>query len=332
MPLPRSAHLVIRAILAPGRRQSLLLIALLLLGTLLLLALSGAGTESGAAPDTETATTGMIERDLAPADPEPVTVPVAPAIDEFPTAVLPEPLPDFRAAPAQGADIVLIIDDLGNSLGAGQRALALPADITFAVLPHTPHAHTLAEQAHTRGKELMLHAPMSNLSRMPLGPGGLTPELNEEDFRHVLEESLAAVPHIKGVNNHTGSDLTARQQPMQWLMDTLGSHQLYFVDSLTTKESVAGDTAAKNGIPFLRRHVFLDHSTEPVAIDSQFRRLLDIARRDGLAVGIGHPYPQTMEYLEQVLPELDALGYRLRFVSDVLPSDGAGSGEITPGP
>jgi len=318
MPLPRAAHLVIRAVLAPGRRQAVLLIALLLLGTLLLLAFTAPGTESGADGGVEggaaPVTTGAIER--------------VPPTAERPSEPAPPPVtgpPDFEAAPASGADIVLIIDDLGNSLSAGQRALALPADITFAVLPHTPHARALARQAHASGKELMLHAPMSNLSSMPLGPGGLTPDLTEEDFRRVLEESLAAVPHVRGVNSHTGSDLTARPEPMQWLMDTLGRRQLYFVDSMTTKESVAADTAERNAIPFLRRHVFLDNDTEPAAIDREFRRLLAIAGREGLAVGIGHPYPQTLDYLEEALPALEGLGYRLRFVSDALSLESSGA-------
>lgn len=339
MALPRSVHMVIRAALAPGRRQSILLLALLILGTLLLLAFtsaapapSGMSTDDAAAPPT----TGVIERER-----EPVPFPDSEegeggdaAVAERPVdhEMLLVPLPDFNAAPPQGADVVLIIDDLGNNLSAGRRALALPADITFAVLPHTPHARTLAEQAHAEGKEVMLHAPMSNLSRMPLGRGGLTPDLGEEEFRRTLEESLAAVPHIRGVNNHTGSDLTAREQPMQWLMEVIGKRQLYFVDSVTTRDSVAGDTAEKAGIPVLRRHVFLDNSTDPVAIDREFRRLLDIAARQGMAVGIGHPYPETLTYLEAALPLLDTLGYRLRFVSGVVKDAQTVAPAVIPGP
>lgn len=322
MALPRSAHLLIRAVLAPGPRQTVLLLALLILGTLLLLAFTrpeSARPASGADMLSSPAT-GVIEREAQPA-PLPHTAVAGVTAAQTPLADGVLPSPDFDAAPPQGADLVLIIDDLGNNLSAGQRALALPADITFAVLPHTPHARTLAEQAHAQGKELMLHAPMSNLSRMPLGRGALTPDLTEEEFRATLEESLAAVPHIRGVNNHTGSDLTAREQPMKWLMATLGEHQLYFVDSVTTRDSVAGDTAKNAGIPVLRRHVFLDNSNKPADIDNEFRRLLEIAAREGLAVGIGHPYPETLTYLEAVLPRLEALGYRLRYVSEMLPGD-----------
>ncbi len=316
MPLPRSAHLVIRAILAPGRRQAILLLALLLLGTLLLMAFTGqdVNEQQDREENSAAVTTGMIERHI----PRRATQQSAGVRTTLPEP-LPEPPPVFEPAPTRGADLVLIIDDLGNNLPAGQRALALPSDITFAILPHTPHAHDLAEQAHAAGKEVMLHAPMSNRSGTPLGQGGLTPELDRDAFRTILDEALAAVPHIRGVNNHTGSDLTAREQPMEWLMETLAEQKLYFVDSVTTNDSVAGKKAEERNIPFLRRQVFLDHSTQPDDIDHEFRRWLGIARREGLAVGIGHPYPETLDYLEVALPALAAAGYRLRFVSEVLP-------------
>lgn len=299
---PPLIHRVIRAILAPGRTQTILLLALLLLATLMLLAFTGRPAEN-------------------PPSATPRTQPVSGTIDRPPDArddrADPSSTP-YPAAPESGATLVLILDDIGNNLTAGQRALALPGPITFAVLPYTPHARTLADQAYSAGSELMLHAPMSNLSDMPLGTGGLTPDLDEQDFRSTLEEAIRQVPHIKGINNHTGSDLTARRQPMQWVMDVLKEEHLYFVDSVTTGKTVAGETAEAVGIPTLRRQVFLDHSRDPAAIDREFRRLLDIARREGRAVGIGHPYPETLDYLEKALPRLAALGYRLQSVSAAL--------------
>jgi polysaccharide deacetylase 2 family uncharacterized protein YibQ len=80
--------------------------------------------------------------------------------------------------------------------------------------------------------------------------------------------------------------------------------------------------------------VFLDNSPDPTDIDREFRRLLDTASREGLAVGIGHPYPETLTYLESALPLLEALGYRLRFVSEMLPGSTTGATPTTvrPGP
>jgi uncharacterized protein len=216
------------------------------------------------------------------------------------------------------AKLVLILDDIGYNAEAGRRAINLPGQVTYAVIPYTPHGKTLAEAAHRANKEVMLHAPMSNLSGMDLGQGGLTLQQSEEEFVHVLRAALADIPHIKGVNNHTGSELTAATQPMQWVMQELKQHGLYFVDSVTTNVSVAASTAEQYQVPALRRHVFLDNVQTAEAIDSEFRRALALAQKQGFAVAIGHPYPETLTYLEAALPWLAAQNVQLISASTMI--------------
>lgn len=220
-------------------------------------------------------------------------------------------LPGWALADSEQVSITIIIDDLGNNLQDGQRALALPGPVTYAVLPFRPHSIKLAEQAYQQGKEVMLHMPMDNSHDRPLGPGGLTVSLNREHYEQRFHRAIAATPHISGVNNHMGSRLTANSERMQWLMETLKDYPLYFVDSRTSASSVAAITASKNRIPTLERDIFLDHEPTVAFIDKQFKKLIKVARQKGSAVAIGHPYPSTLGYLENVLPRLDAMGIRL---------------------
>ena len=247
---------------------------------------------------------------VAPAEPVATTEPLAETVSSTDNSSEPPALTDFQDGLAASlpttAKLVLILDDIGYSVEAGLRAIDLPALITFAVIPHTPHGKALAEAAHLAGRELMLHAPMSNLSGMELGEGGLTLQQSEEEFLQVLTAALADIPYIKGVNNHTGSELTAASQPMQWVMQELKKRDLYFVDSMTTRDSVAGATAAQFMVPSLRRHIFLDNIQTAEAIDTEFKRALALAQAQGYAVAIGHPYPETLAYLETALPLLAA--------------------------
>jgi polysaccharide deacetylase 2 family uncharacterized protein YibQ len=48
-----------------------------------------------------------------------------------------------------------------------------------------------------------------------------------------------------------------------------------------------------------------------MAISRQFDRLLSLAKREGYAIGIGHPYPETLRLLQARLPELEAMGVEL---------------------
>lgn len=231
----------------------------------------------------------------------------------------PVPVTDLTPQPdVPIAKLVIILDDIGYNADAGLRAIELPADITFAVIPHTPHGKALADVAHSAGRELMLHAPMSNVSGMDLGQGGLTLQQSEEEFLDVFRRALADIPYIKGVNNHTGSELTAAVQPMQWVMQELKERDLYFVDSMTTRESVAAATAEQFFVPALRRHVFLDNIQTPEAIDLEFKRAITLAKQQGYAVAIGHPYPETLAYLESALPLLAAQHVKVVSVSAML--------------
>ena len=214
--------------------------------------------------------------------------------------------------------IVLIIDDMGNNLTLGEKALALPGSINYAFLPHRNTSAALAEKAHHLNKEILLHEPMSNIHKKPLGEGALTEQMEKQEFIKVLEASIDSVPHLRGVNNHMGSLLTRMPQQMGWLMGVLKERHLYFIDSRTSVETAAESMANFYQLPNLRRHVFLDNDRNMEAINIQFERLLKLATTQEVTVAIGHPYPETIQFLQQKLPSLQLRGYRLALVSEVI--------------
>lgn len=221
-------------------------------------------------------------------------------------------------AKSQPARLAIIIDDLGNSLRSGLDAIALPAPITFAVMPHRKHSKTLAERAGRLGKDVILHAPMSTMNDRKLGAGALREELGEHAFKEKLRFSIASIPFISGVNNHMGSRLTTQPQAMKWVMEVLAQEQLFFVDSRTHAQSVAYKTALKMGLPSANRDIFLDHEINLDHIHVQFKKALAIAKRYGSAIAIGHPHKPTLRYLNHVLPQLEGSNVAIHSISDLL--------------
>src|SRR3546814_15607985 len=86
-----------------------------------------------------------------------------------------------------------------------------------------------------------------------------------------------------------GSLFTASPEGMAQVMDVLKGLGLLFRDSLTAGNSVAGQQAARSGVPYAVRDVFLDNQPDdPAAIRRQLAILEQIARERGYAIGIGH--------------------------------------------
>lgn len=205
------------------------------------------------------------------------------------------------------SQLAIVIDDLGYSRQRDQRALALPGNLTFAVLPGAPYAAAVAASATAAGKEVILHQPMQPVGQTSIhAQDALHSQLSEQQFVAVLHDNLRAVPGIVGVNNHRGSLLTTSTAAMDQLMAQLAQRNLYFLDSRTSAATVAHDTAKLWGVPTLKRDVFLDHVRTPEAVDREYKRALTIARRQGYAVMIAHPHAVSLEYLSTALQSLPA--------------------------
>ncbi len=215
--------------------------------------------------------------------------------------------------------LAIILDDLGYDRAAADSLLALNFPLTVSVLPHLPLSAEVAEEAHRRGDEVLLHLPMESEA------DGAKPEeielrvgMNAEQVDAALAGMLETVPHAAGVNNHQGSRATADPALMAELMPALRARNLFFIDSRTTAATVAYDSAERAGVPAASRKVFLDDTPTREAILVELDLAARDAVRDGSAIAIGHPHPATVAALSEEIPRLEARGIRLVFASGVV--------------
>ncbi|MFT6897265.1 MAG: polysaccharide deacetylase 2 family uncharacterized protein YibQ [Paraglaciecola sp.] len=214
-------------------------------------------------------------------------------------------------------EIALIIDDIGNN-SHDASAFALPRDVAISILPHKALTGRYALLAADQQREVLLHMPMESISGFKQEPEVLLASMSAKAISHRLQLAFATVPNALGLNNHMGSRLTQLDAPMQVTMHYLQQRGLAFVDSRTTKFSQAQSIAKTNGVVTLRRHVFLDNDLDVGKIDKQFKRLLRLAKKYGQALAIGHPHPQTINYLLRHLPQLGKHNIQLIALSDML--------------
>jgi len=228
-------------------------------------------------------------------------------------------LPVYARDVSQMPVIAIIIDDLGSDNPRHEQVVRLQGAIACSFLPLNAATIRLAKLAHSYNKEIMLHLPMEAISHNPLGPGGLSLDMSEQEFIWALQKDLESVPHVTGINNHMGSLLTSHPGHMVWLMEEIRRNgKLFFVDSRTTHASVAMTVAVQEGVPSLQRDIFLDHDNELESIRHQFMKTIARAKKTGTALAIGHPHENTIAVLEEMLPQLEALGVRLVSVAEMI--------------
>jgi polysaccharide deacetylase 2 family uncharacterized protein YibQ len=209
--------------------------------------------------------------------------------------------------------VAIIIDDLGYNDTNYRPFLELRYPLTFAVLPSLPYSRKIAREAQEWGHEVLLHLPLEphEYPRQNPGKGMIRCGMTAEEIRLAFREDLRSIPGAVGVSNHMGSRAMEDPETMKVLMEELKRRRLYFVDSLTTNRSMASPLAQEAGVPLGKRSVFLDNYRDPAYIERQLRILTELARKQGGAIGVGHPYAVTASVLREHLPQLARSGIEL---------------------
>jgi uncharacterized protein len=216
--------------------------------------------------------------------------------------------------------IAIVIDDLGQDVKQAREILSLPASVTVAIMPGLAQSQKIAELARKNDREVLLHLPMEYRSKNGRpAPGMLRSDMTPMEFLNTVSDDVASVPGAVGINNHEGSALTENKEAMKFLMAELKARNLMFLDSLTSPKSVAYSTAREFGLKSARRDVFLDNDSDnPASIRKQLDELVDIARKNGKAIGIGHPHPATVIEIRKWLADADRQGVEIVPVSRLM--------------
>jgi polysaccharide deacetylase 2 family uncharacterized protein YibQ len=207
-------------------------------------------------------------------------------------------------SPAHAGKLSIVIDDFGYRPHQENQVLALPNTISVAVLPNAPHAREMATKAHNSGHEVLIHLPMAPLSKQPLEKDTLRPEMSSDEIDRIIRDAVNKVPYAVGLNNHMGSAMTSSLFGMQKVMQTLSHYNFYFLDSMTIGNSQSMRAAAGTNVKVIKRRVFLDDTQNEADIRVQFNRAVQLARRNGSAIAIGHPHPSTVRVLQQMVYNL----------------------------
>lgn len=229
------------------------------------------------------------------------------------------------ARPFDAADkrprVALIISGLGQSAAATEAAIQrLPGGITLAYTPYARNLQQWVELSRAAGHEVMLNLPMEPVGYPANDPGPYTllTSLSEAENRARLNWLMSRMTGYVGLVNVMGSRFTVEAAPLQPVLGDLNKRGLLFVDSRASLSSVAGKMAADMKLPRALNNRFIDTKAARDEIDRQLAELEKTARSEGVALGIGAPYPVTIERVARWALELNDKGIALAPVSAVV--------------
>ncbi|MCZ6721244.1 MAG: divergent polysaccharide deacetylase family protein [Proteobacteria bacterium] len=292
-----------------------------------------AGAADAGAADTGAADTGAADTegdalDIFPED-DIVLLPAPDRdlIEESEEGALPMVGPDGRAPwqvyarPFEDDDarprIAIVLMDLGLSEVATNAAIRMPGTVTLSFAPYARDLEAWSILARAAGHEIMLDIPMEPVGYPTDDPGPhtLLTSLSADDNIARLEWLLSRFTGYVGIVDQMGSKFTASRDAVQPVLAALERRGLMVLDSRATSGSVLFDLAQGMGLPSAANDGFLDDVASRAAIDDQLAALERRAREKGYAVGIGRPYPVTIDRIAAWLPAARTHGFAIAPVS-----------------
>jgi polysaccharide deacetylase 2 family uncharacterized protein YibQ len=237
----------------------------------------------------------------------------------IPKPIAPQPI---ARIPGTGGKIAIIIDDWGQTTSNCKYLRDIPEPLAVSILPGLRHTKDVANCAKLYHKLTMLHLPLEAFRSYDFfyPPDYIIKTTMKPDLvSKIVDEDLAQLPSIEGVNNHMGSKATGDRALMKIIFKKIKKKGLFFVDSMTAPNSACSGLADEMGLAIGKRDVFLDNIITREAITKQFMVLAQKARRRGYAVAIGHAFNRlTMQVIKEQIPLLEKQGFEIVSIKELL--------------
>lgn len=202
--------------------------------------------------------------------------------------------------------LAIIIDDMTTQKQI-DSVLNLGYIVNMAFLPPTTGHKNSAKITQNLKNVYMIHLPLQASSFKYEEENTLHINDSIETIENRIKYLRKVYPNTQYLNNHTGSKFTANKEAMDKLFQVLKKYNYTFLDSRTTAKSVAAQAAKKYGVKMFTRNIFLDNKKDKKYIQNQLKKAIKSAKKNGMAIAIGHPYSITFKTLRESKHLLEGL-------------------------
>ncbi|MBR7047378.1 MAG: divergent polysaccharide deacetylase family protein [Campylobacter sp.] len=186
--------------------------------------------------------------------------------------------------------LAIIMDDISEA-GQVAKIKKLPVAVTPSIFPpnaKNPHTPNLSKGF----KSFSIHLPLEALNYTD-NLKTIKTNASYEEIEQAVVKLRKDFPNAKFINNHTGSKFTGDANAMNLLIRALFRYDFYFVDSRTIGKTAVGGAVRKFNMRYAYRDIFLDNIDSVAEVRIKLKEAVQIAKKKGYAIAIGHPKNAT---------------------------------------
>lgn len=212
--------------------------------------------------------------------------------------------------------IAIIIKGLGLSKTSTEEVLTLPPEVT---LSFSPYAYGLEEwvlEAEQSNFPVFLDLPLEPLDKTLHDPGpySLQTKFSPQQNSGLLNALLGLTKQKKyGVVATLEERFTFSRKGVTPILEQLRDQNLVFIYTNQPRNYFLGEVADDLGLQVLVHDVVLDGDSDlsDEGIDVNLLRLEAAAAQKGYALGVGRPYPVTVDRIKEWAAGLEEKGFVL---------------------
>ncbi|MBR0071846.1 MAG: divergent polysaccharide deacetylase family protein [Campylobacter sp.] len=198
--------------------------------------------------------------------------------------------------------LAIIMDDISEA-GQIAKIKKLPVAVTPSIFPPSaknPHTPNLSKGFES----FSIHLPLEALNYTD-NLKTIKTNASYEEIEQAVAKLRKDFPNAKFINNHTGSKFTGDENAMNLLIRALFRYDFYFVDSRTIGKTAVKGVVGRYRMRYAYRDIFLDNIDSVAEVRIKLKEAVQIAKKKGYAIAIGHPKNATFGALANSSDILD---------------------------
>ncbi len=237
----------------------------------------------------------------------------------------PEPAQIAKASPikpdtptATGPKIAIVLAAAGLNTTATKSAITrLPQSVTLAFAPIGEQTLSLSKQAASDGHLVLAEVPMEpmNALRDPGEPLTLRVSNTGQENISRLRNALKRVSNAKGVSSYLGARFSRSGTAATPVINAIKNDGYFLFENQPNHQSQLATLAQDAGLPYAAGRIVIDANQDQ--IDTALDALEAQAKRDGIAIGVGATYTNTVDALAKWMKSAESRGITFVAVTEV---------------